>query len=49
MDQMKGGGAHGRMLSAIKEFADPGNILAPGRYSAVSKPVGQSARGNERS
>jgi 4-cresol dehydrogenase (hydroxylating) flavoprotein subunit len=49
MDQMSGGGAHGRMLAAIKKFVDPGNILAPGRYSAGSKPLGQSAKGTERS
>jgi 4-cresol dehydrogenase (hydroxylating) len=48
MNQMNGGGAHGRMLSAIKKFVDPENILAPGRYSAVPKPLEQSARGNER-
>ena len=46
MDQMNGGGAHGRMLAAIKKFVDPKNILAPGRYSAFvgSKPLEHSAR-----
>jgi 4-cresol dehydrogenase (hydroxylating) len=52
MSQMAGktddGGAHGRMLSAIKKYADPENILAPGRYSAVSQPAEQSARRNDR-
>jgi hypothetical protein len=45
---MNGDGAHGRLLSAIKKYVDPANILAPGRYAASgieSKP----ARGNERS
>ena len=52
MDQMNGGGAHSRLLGAIKKFVDPANILAPGRYAAAGvepKPLGQSARGNERS
>jgi len=48
MAQMDGGGAHGRMLAAIKKFVDPKNILAPGRYSGVPRPLEQSARGNER-
>jgi 4-cresol dehydrogenase (hydroxylating) len=50
MDQMNSSGAHGRLLSAIKNFVDPGNILAPGRYSAASvesKPLEQPAREHE--
>jgi 4-cresol dehydrogenase (hydroxylating) len=46
--QIDDGGAHGRMLSAIKKYVDPENILAPGRYSAVSKPMEHSAKGNDR-
>jgi 4-cresol dehydrogenase (hydroxylating) len=48
MNQMNGGGAHGRLLAAIKKYADPENILAPGRYAALGIET-KSARGNERS
>jgi 4-cresol dehydrogenase (hydroxylating) flavoprotein subunit len=40
MNQMGCGGAYASLLSAIKKFVDPGDILAPGRYSAgLAQPV----------
>jgi 4-cresol dehydrogenase (hydroxylating) flavoprotein subunit len=48
MDQINRSGAHGRLLSAIKNYVDPENILAPGRYaSAVSES--RSVKENVRS
>jgi 4-cresol dehydrogenase (hydroxylating) len=34
MDLMRCSGAYGSLLSAIKKFVDPADILAPGRYAA---------------
>jgi 4-cresol dehydrogenase (hydroxylating) len=48
MNQMNGGGAHGRLLSAIKNYVDPENILAPGHY-ANEGSESRSARENVRS
>jgi len=47
MNQLNGGGAHGRLLAAIKKYVDPENILAPGRYAALgveSKPAVRNER-----
>ncbi len=51
MERMQGGGAFQGVLSAIKKFVDPQNILAPGRYQSTSaehQPLEHVARGNKR-
>jgi 4-cresol dehydrogenase (hydroxylating) len=42
MDQLRYRGAYGALLSAIKKFVDPADILSPGRYAAglESKTLG---------
>jgi 4-cresol dehydrogenase (hydroxylating) flavoprotein subunit len=40
MDQMGGCGAYAGLLRAIKQFVDPADILAPGRYVAGGEPKG---------